>query len=78
MGAIGKVRDCLNQRLTLQLYKNLVTPHIDYGDTIYMSANKDSLSKLQLIQNKACCLIFQAHKKMSIDDMLKTLNLMKF
>ena len=74
--AIGKVRDCLNRKLTLQLYKSLITPHIDYGDVIYMSANKESLSKLQLVQNKACRLVLRAHRLTSTDDMHRNLNLM--
>ena len=77
LGAIGKVRDCLNKKLTLQLYKSLVTPHIDYGDVIYMSANKETLSKLQLVQNKACRLILRVHRLTSTDEMHQNLNLMR-
>ena len=77
LGAIGKVRDCLNKKLTLQLYKSLVTPHMDYGDVIYMSANKETLAKLQLVQNKACRLILRAHRRTSTDDMHSNLRLMR-
>ena len=77
MGAIGKVRDCLNKKLTLQLYKSLVTPHLDYGDVIYMSANKETLAKLQVVQNKACRLILRARRLTSTDEMHKNLNLMR-
>ncbi len=76
LGAIGKVRDFLNQKLTLQLYRSLVSSHIDDGDTIYMSANEETLTKLQLIRNKACHLILRAHERTSTDEMHKTLNLM--
>ena len=77
LGAIGKVRNCLTRKLSLQLYKSLVTPHIDYGDVIYISGNKESLAKLQLIQNKACRLILRAHKMTSTDYMHKEPSLMQ-
>ncbi len=77
LGAIGKVRDCLNKKLPLQLYKSLVSPHLHYGDVIYMSANKESLAKLQLVQNKACRLVLRAHRLTSTDEMHKELQLMR-
>ena len=54
LGAIRKVRECMNQPTALQLYKSLVLPYFDYCDTVYMTANKDILNKLQLLQNSAC------------------------
>ena len=45
LGSLGKVRKCLNRKLTLLLYKSLVLPSIDYGDT--------NSKKLQLMRNKA-------------------------
>ena len=60
IGVIKKVRNCLDNKLALTLYKSLVLPHIDYCDVVYVSATKESLSKLQLVQNKACQVILQS------------------
>ena len=55
--AIRKVRNCLNEKTSSILYKSLVLPHIDYGDVIYLTSNKDLLDKLQKVQNRACRII---------------------
>ena len=76
LGAIRKVRNCLGKDLALHLYRSLVLPHYDYCDTIYMCANKDTLGKLQLVQNIGCRTILLADKRRHIADMHKELKLM--
>ena len=43
LGAIKKARMCVNQETALMLYRSLVLPHLDYVDTAYMVATKDTL-----------------------------------
>ncbi len=69
LGSIGKVRKCLTKKLTLLLYKSLVLPYLDYGDTIYCCTSQDNLRKIQLVQNKACRLILMVHKRTHVEDM---------
>ncbi len=63
LGAIRKVRNCFGKSVALTLYRSLVLPHYDYCDTIYMNVNKDTLIKLQLVQNMGCRTILLANKR---------------
>ena len=40
MKMLGRVRSFIDENLALQLYKSLISPHIDYGDSIYDAASK--------------------------------------
>ena len=75
LSVVRKVRNCLNKNVSLMLYKSLILPHLHYRNTIYMCASKEHVDKLQLIQNKACRIIFKVHKRTSIDYMQKHPNL---
>ncbi len=75
LGAIRKVRNCLGQQLALSLYRSLVLPHYDYCSTIYMCANKETLQRLQLVQNIGCRTILLAGKHTPIAEMHKQLGL---
>ena len=46
MGAIRKIRECVDETTALRLYKSLILPHFDFCDTVYMTATKESLNKL--------------------------------
>ncbi len=35
MKALARTRQYISQSMSLQLYKGLVIPHVDYGDVIY-------------------------------------------
>ncbi len=59
------------------LYKSLVLPHLDYCDTVFMTASVTVLNKLQLIQNSACRTILLAEARTSTDEMHKELGLLK-
>ena len=69
MGAIWKVREYIDQPRALRLHKSLILPHYDYCDTVYMTGNKDSLNKLQLLQNSACRTMLFANRDCHISDM---------
>ena len=51
-------------------------PHYDYCDTAYMSANKETLNKLQVVQNIGCRTILLARKRTHIQDMHQALGLL--
>ena len=74
-GVLRKIRKYLTQKLCLMLYKSLVIPHFDYVDVIYMTATKEQLGRLQLIQNQSCRIILRTHKRTHIDDMHNTLKI---
>ncbi len=76
LGAIRKVRNCLGQSLALTLYKSLVLPHYDYCDTIYMCADKETLHKLQLVQNVGCRAILLSGRRTHVSDMHSALGLL--
>ena len=46
MGAIRKVRECIDDKTALRLYKSLILPHFDYCDTVYITASKESLQEI--------------------------------
>ncbi len=77
LGAVRKSRNCLNEKTALILYKSLVLPHIDYGDVVYSTANKDLLDKLQKIQNRACRIICKGSRYDSATELHQRLNLPK-
>ncbi len=76
MGAISKIRKVLDQSTALSLYKSLVLPQLDYCDIVYMSATKENLNRLQMLQNSACRTILLATNDAHIDDMHNTLGLL--
>ena len=52
MKALARIRQFVTQGVSLQLYKSLIIPHVDYGDVLYDSLSKGDAKKLQIIQNK--------------------------
>ncbi len=76
LGAIRKVRNCLGQPLALRPYKSLVLPQYDYCSTIYMCANKETLHRLQLVQNIGSRTILKAGKHTPTTEMHKHLGLL--
>ena len=75
LGAIAKVRKCINRSTTLMLYKSMVLPHFDYCDVVYMNTSIQNLNRLQSIQNSACRIILLADKETRISDMHRDLKL---
>ena len=60
---LSKIRQFINERTALFIYKSMIAPIIDYGDIIYMGGTEDNLSKLQKLQNRGLriCLKIQHH-----------------
>ena len=76
MGAIHKVHECVDQETALRLYKSLLLLHFDYFNTVYMTANKISLNRLQLLQNNACRTMLLSTREAHIHEMHKELGLL--
>ena len=76
LGAIHKICECVDQPTALRLYKSLVLPHFNYCNTGYMSASKETLQKLQLLQNSVCMTLLLANCESHICDMHKELGLL--
>ena len=49
----ARLRDILDNVTMINIFKTMVLPHADYGDILYDVANKNTLDKLQIIQNKS-------------------------
>ena len=75
LGALAKVRKCINRSTSLMLYKSMLLPHFDYCDIVYMHTSQVNLNRLQLIQNSACRIILLADRECHISDMHRDLNL---
>ncbi len=60
IGLIKHATQFLNQKYAIMLYKSLVLPMFDYGDTLYMHASEEQLSMLQVMRNKFAQIILRA------------------
>ena len=49
---LSKIMPLLNADVTLQIYKPLILPYVDYCDVVYQAACPNDLDKLQRLQNK--------------------------
>ena len=53
LGAISRVRGCLNDNGVYTAYKAFVWPKLEYGSLIYWSRTKSHLAKLDQVQQQA-------------------------
>ena len=56
---LGKLRKIIGQDVSLGLYKSLISPLLDYGDTEYDCLSTHDSHSLQKIQNCALRIILQ-------------------
>ena len=59
MGILCCSRKYLNVSTRVLLYKSLISPHLEFGDTIYCTCSADNLKRLQVLQNTACRIILR-------------------
>ena len=59
--SIGRLRHFINESDLNLIYKSIIIPHFDYGDMVWQSATKSSLSLLQKLQNRAGRLIMKVN-----------------
>ncbi len=67
----------LDCKYSLMLYKTLVLPLIDYGDTLYHAASLHQVGQLQIIQNKFARIIWKVRQRESSEYIHNELKIMK-
>ena len=50
---LAKVRQVVDNRASLLIYKTMILPYFDYGDILFMKSQKHLLSKLDHLQKRA-------------------------
>lgn len=54
---LGKIRRYMDKKTSLNLFKCMVLPYIEYGNSFLLGSDKASLVKLQRIQNKGLTIV---------------------
>ncbi len=75
LGAVRRARKFLDVNTSLTLYKSLVLPYLDYGDTVFCTTSAYNLDRLQKLQNSACRSILCRERDSSVNEMHKDLSL---
>ena len=76
LGAVRRARKFLDVSTSLVLYKSLVLPYLDYGDTVFCTTSVYNLDRLQKIQNSACRSILCRERDTSVEAMHNDLSLL--
>ena len=63
-----KIRRCMSEKSAITIYKTTILPIFDYNDIIYYLLNKQQLTKLQRMQNRALRLVFMG-RVLSVEEM---------
>ena len=73
---IGKVRKCLDFDTTTILVHSLVTSRLDYCNSLLLGVPKQTLNRLQMVQNDAARLITLSKRRDHVQPILKSLHLL--
>ena len=68
-----RLRACLSEETAIIIYKATILPIFDYNDIFYNMLNKQQLTKIQRLQNRALRLVFKG-KIMSVAEMHERAN----
>ena len=74
---ISRMRYFLNNQQIKTLVQATVILSLDYCNALYFGCASNALSQLQLIQNRACRVIFGLKKRESVEEKLKCLHWLK-
>lgn len=74
IGLIRRTFTFMDKQLFNQLYKALIRPHLDYGDSIYFPITKKNKRIVENVQRRATRLVPEL-QNMSYEDRLRQLNL---
>ena len=74
MRNIAKMKRFLNKDQIVMLTHAIILSSLDYCNSLYIGCSKSTIKQLQLIQNRACRLIFGLKKRASVQDKLKELH----
>lgn len=72
-GILCRLKNDLTIASKIQLYKSIISPHLDFCPSILFLANETQISRLQRLQNKIMRLILKCHRFTSSSLMLNTL-----
>lgn len=73
---IGRIRNKIDSKTALLLFKSIIVPHYDYCASILFLLNKTQINLIQMIQNRALRIILKAKRDTSTSWMHEKLNLM--
>ena len=74
---IAKMKRFLNTDQLIILTHAIILSSIDYCNSLYIGCSKSTINQLQLIQNRACRIIFGLKKRDSVQEKLKDLHWLK-
>ena len=76
LNMLGKLWRLVGQEVSLDLYKSLITPLLDYGGMVYDCLTAKDSAVLQQVQNCALRIILQADRRTHVADMHRNLGMM--
>ena len=71
---IGRIRNVLTQKQTEMLVHPVITPKLDYCNSLSINTSEANLFKLQKVQNAAARLVVRGRKKKRMSGILKDLH----
>ena len=74
---IAKMKSFLTIKQMRMLVQSVILSGIDYCNSLYFGCHSSVTNQLQMIQNKACRVIFGLKKKESVDQKLQELHWLK-
>ena len=74
---IGRMKIFLTQNQLCMLIQSVIMLSLDYCNSLYYGCSKKVIEQLQMIQNRACRIIFGMKKRESTDEKMKSLHWLK-
>ena len=71
---IGRMKRFLTESQLKRLVEAIVLSSIDYCNALYFGCNSHAINQLQLIQNRACRVIYGLRKRDSVQEKMKSLH----
>ena len=65
---LSKIRQFLNTKSAILIYKSMILPYFDYGDIIYMFSSKNELDKLERLQERCINICTRTYGRDNIDN----------
>ena len=69
MKTLSRVRQFISQGMSLDMYKSLVIPHLDFGDVVYDAVSKTDAQTLQVLQNQCLRICLKANPRTPIKEL---------
>ena len=75
--AIAKMKPFLTVKQMTMLVQAVIISALDYCNALYYGCNKSVIRQLQVIQNRACRIIFGLKKRAAVDEKMQSLHWLK-